>query len=85
MAAGDHGGQRWLEDDSWATYAMAGLALVSPLGVWGALAAAPALLQPTGAPGHPRQEPDAQVEEITMQIAKQICVFFSAVNNITLH
>ena len=47
LAAGDHGGQRWL-DDSWATHAMAGLVLVSPLGVWGALAAAHALLQLTG-------------------------------------
>ena len=48
LAAGDHEGQRWLEDDSWATHAMAGLVLVSPLGVWGALAAAHALLQLTG-------------------------------------
>ena len=47
LAAGDHGGQRWL-DDSWATHAMAGLVLVSPLGVLGALAAAHALLQLTG-------------------------------------
>ena len=47
LAAGNHGGQRWL-DDSWATHAMAGLVLVSPLGVWGALAAAHALLQLTG-------------------------------------
>ena len=38
-------------DDSWSTHAMAGLVLVSPLGVWGALAAAHALLQLT-ATGH---------------------------------
>ena len=50
LAAGDQGGQRWLEDDSWATHAMACLVLVSPLGVRGALAAAHALLQFTG--GH---------------------------------
>ena len=42
------GGQRWLEDDSWATHGLAGLVLVSPLGVRGALAAAHAhLLQLT--------------------------------------
>ena len=35
-------------DDSEATHAMAVLVLVSPLGVWGALAAAHALLQLTG-------------------------------------
>ena len=50
LAAGEQGGQRWLEDDSWATHGMAGLVLVSPLGVRGALAAAHAhLLQLTGA------------------------------------
>ena len=48
LAAGDQGGQGWLEDDSWATHAMAGLVLVSPLGVWGALAATHALLLLTG-------------------------------------
>ena len=36
-------------DDSWATHTMAGLVLVSPLVVRGALAAAHALLQVTGA------------------------------------